>query len=230
MRSTGRAMVCDIRVVSRFLATIGIVAGATVALAGCAGDKTVTVAVTVRPTTSTSATPTTPTTPTTATSTTSTVDRPEGFPPAEAVLLAALPPGLADRCTRSTDANISKGSSASLFCDVKATDKVIAYYESFPNSGTMQTVYRKLRQQFRIDLDSGSCLQGETLPRENDYFLRSRPKQTQGRLMCFKENDGDIWYVSTELSRRSMIWVSGKKRKAVQTFWDVPGSFPDDGR
>jgi hypothetical protein len=226
MSVSGLRAVCDIGPVIRALALFASAAALAV-FAGCAGDTTVTVAVTVQAT-STSATPTTPTT---STSTTETVDRPEDFPRAdEAALLAALPTTLADRCTRSTDSNVSKGASASLFCDVKSTDKVIAYYESFATTAAMQTVYRKLRQQFQIDLDSGSCLQGETLPRENDYFLRSRPKQTQGRLMCFKESDDDIWYVSTELSRKSMIWVSGKKRKDVQTFWDVPGSFPDDGR
>jgi hypothetical protein len=233
MRGSVTRGVCDIGRVKTALSLACLVAVAAVAGAGCAGDTTVTVAVTVQPptTVATVTAPTTPTTPTTPTSTAETVDRPEGFPrPAEAALLAEIPSGVADRCTRATQDNVSRGASASLFCDVKKTEKVIAYYETFPSTSAMQSVYRKLREQFRIDLDSGSCLQGESLPRENDYFLKSRPNQTQGRLMCFKESDGDIWYVSSEVSRKTMFWVSGKRRKDVQKFWDVPGSLPDDGR
>ncbi len=230
MRGSATRGVCDIGRVKTTLPLACLAIVAAVAGAGCAGDTTVTVAVTVQPTT-TVATVTAPTTPTTPTSTTETIDRPDGFPrPAEAVLLAEVPRGVADRCTRATNDNISRGASASLFCDVKKTERVIAYYETFPSTLAMQSVYRKLREQFRIDLDSGSCLQGESLPRENDYFLKSRPKQTQGRLMCFKESDGDIWYVSSEVSRKTMFWVSGTRRKDVQKFWDVPGSLPDDGR
>jgi len=169
----------------------------------------------VTPTTTTG----TGTTPGTTTGGTPTVARPADFPtPAEQQLLDRLETDIPPRCTRSTEENASTGVTASLFCDLRASDGVLTYFESFPDRRTMLAVYSSLRTGQSIRSDVRRCDRaGVTLPGEGPWTVGGSGP-ARGRVMCFR-NRTNFWFVWTQDDVRAMGWAYGPRLPRVRQFW-----------
>ncbi|HWH14414.1 MAG TPA: hypothetical protein VNT51_06685, partial [Miltoncostaeaceae bacterium] len=161
----------------------------------------------------------TTTTPPATTGGTPTVARPADFPTAaEQDLLDRLETDIPPRCTRSTAENASTGVTASVFCDLRSADGVLAYFETFPDRRTMLAVYSSLRTGQEIRSDVRRCDRaGVTLPGEGPWNVGgSGPNR--GRVMCFRSRT-NFWYVWTQDDVRAMGWAYGPRLPRVRDFW-----------
>jgi hypothetical protein len=159
------------------------------------------------------------TTGTTSTGTTPTVARPADFPTAaEQDLLERLEEDIPPRCTRSTEQNASTGVTASLFCDLRSSDGVLVYFESFPDRPTMLSVYSSLRTGQKIRSDTRRCDRPRVaLPAEGPWNVGGSGR-SRGRVMCFR-NRTNFWFVWTQDDVRAMGWAYGPRLPRVRDFW-----------
>lgn len=227
-----------------------VVAGAAL-LAGCGGGGTTTVTVTTDSTASTptasqtftpvgtatgpptdtapvtETAPPTETAPSTETAppttTTSLVERPGDFPTgAEAALLSQLRQEVADRCTRESESNRTPSARAGLYCDLRPTDRVQAYYESFGSRGQTDVVYAAWRRRTGVPSSSGGrCVPRDSLPAETTWRYGNGP--IEGRILCYHGGSGRYWIVWSDPGHRAMGWIRAASYADAADFWRSTG-------
>lgn len=171
------------------------------------------------PPTSPAAPPTAPSPPSTAPTAgpQAEVPRPAGFPdPGEAVLLRRVNDAIEPFCTRSAEGDAAEGSSASLICDLRASDRLQVFIEGFPTAAEMNAALAAVRDVQGIPPDSGGCFGGSP-PGESAYGMPGTA--VSGRILCYTDGDGDFWLVWTEDATATLLWAFSDDPAAVIRFW-----------
>jgi hypothetical protein len=221
-----------------------VVAAGAALLAGCGGGGTTTVTVTTDTTATapvasqtftpvatdappTDTAPATETAPPAATAppadTTSLIERPTG---AESALLAQLRPEVAARCTRESDSNRTPSARAGLYCDLRPTDRVQAYYESFGSRDQTDVVYATWRRRTGVPSSSGGrCVPLDRLPAETTWRYGNGP--IEGRIVCYRGGSGRFWIVWSDPGHRAMGWIRAASYADAADFWRSTGLLHD---
>ena len=150
-----------------------------------------------------------------------TVDRPADFPrKGEARLLNLLYADIANQCTRTSPDEVTRGANVSIYCDLRAGDKVQAWYESFPNVAAMDRAYSRLRRGRDVEPNTRSCQPAQSYPAEAPWYRGESQANTLGRLLCFVDS-GDVWLVWTDARHRALGWAvnRGGKKKVAWNYW-----------
>jgi hypothetical protein len=150
-----------------------------------------------------------------------TVDRPADFPrKGEARLLDLLYADIANECTRTSPDEVTRGANVSIYCDLRAGDKVQAWYEGFPNVAAMDRAYNRLRRGRGVDPNTRSCQPTQAYPAEAPWYRGEDQSNTLGRLLCFVDS-GDVWLVWTDARHRALGWAvnRGGKKKVAWNYW-----------
>jgi hypothetical protein len=226
-----------------------VVAAGAALLAGCGGGGTTTVTVTTESTASapvartfapvgTETAPPTDTAPVTETApvetapatetapgtetsppTTSLIERPTG---AESALLSQLRPEVAARCTRESSSNRTPSARAGLYCDLRPTDRIQAYYESFGSRDQTEVVYAGWRRRTGVPSSSGGrCVPLESLPAETTWRYGNGP--IEGRIVCYRGGSGRFWIVWSDPRHRAMGWIRAARYADAADFWRSTG-------
>ena len=153
------------------------------------------------------------------------VERPAGFPrPGEERILSLLAADIASQCTRTPPDEVTRTANVSIYCDLRAGDRVQAWYEGFPNRQVMERAYARFRNGRGILPNTRACQPDQQYPAEAPWY-QGDPSNILGRLLCFVDS-GDVWLVWSDTRNRTMGWAvnRGGKKKIVWDFWANRGA------
>ena len=153
------------------------------------------------------------------------VDRPADFPRrGEERILNLLAADIASLCTRTPPDEVTRTANASIYCDLRAGDRVQAWYEGFPSRQVMERAYARFRNGRGISPNTRACQPDQQYPAEAPWY-QGDPSNILGRLLCFVDS-GDVWLVWSDNRNRTMGWAvnRGGKKKIVWDFWANRGA------
>jgi hypothetical protein len=153
------------------------------------------------------------------------VERPADFPrPGEQRILSLLAADIANQCTRTSPDEVTRTANVSVYCDLRAGDRVQAWYEGFPSRQVMERAYARFRNGRGITPNTRACQPDQQYPAEAPWY-QGDPSNILGRLVCFVE-DGDVWLVWSDQRNRTLGWAvnRGGKKKIVWDYWAQRGA------
>jgi hypothetical protein len=137
-----------------------------------------------------------------------------------------------ERCTREPVRDRSRGAIAGVVCETRSALGAKSWYELFPSVRALEASYARYRSAQDVPIGVRNCpnVRQPPLPGETTWFYRQERDDIQGRVMCFRESDGDYWLIWTHESLRAMGFATARRYLSASVYWTRQGSLTEAPR